>query len=90
MIREATAMEVRNNLGELLNRIRYRRDSVLISKSGHPIAALIDPAMFERIRRLEKEFIRLTDKLAQASELVGDAELESLVDEAVSAVRSKR
>lgn len=42
MIREAPAMTVRNNLGELLNEVQYRGDSVMITKSGKPIAALID------------------------------------------------
>jgi prevent-host-death family protein len=42
MIREAPAMTVRQNLGELLNEIRYRGDSVVITKSGKPVAALID------------------------------------------------
>ena len=29
MIREATAMKVRQNLGELLNEVQYRGDSIL-------------------------------------------------------------
>ncbi len=35
-------MTVRRNLDELLNEIRYRGDSVVITKSGKPVAALID------------------------------------------------
>ena len=36
MIREATAMTVRNNLGELLNEVQYRGYSVMITKGGKP------------------------------------------------------
>jgi prevent-host-death family protein len=42
MIREATAMTTRQNLGKLLNEVQYRRDSIVITKSGKAAAALID------------------------------------------------
>lgn len=42
MIREAPTMTVRNNLGELLNEVQYRGDSVMITKGGKPVAAIID------------------------------------------------
>ena len=66
MLREATAMTVRNNLGELLNEIKYRKDSVLITKAGRPVAALVDAERFKRIQMLDDEFKRITDKLADA------------------------
>ena len=36
MIREAPAMTVRQNLGELLNEVQYRQGKVLITKAGKP------------------------------------------------------
>lgn len=87
MIREASAMDVRNNLGELLNGVQYRRDSVVISKAGKPVAALIDSALFARIRKLDAEFLRLTDKLAAPFTDASDTEIDALVDEAVKAAR---
>ena len=42
MIRESPATTVRKNLGELLNEIQYRRDSILITRGGKPVAALVD------------------------------------------------
>ena len=64
MLREAPAMTVRQNLGELLNEVQYRHDSILITKAGKPIAALVDIELFNRIRLLDKEFERLTSELA--------------------------
>jgi len=55
MIREASAMTVRNNLGELLNEITYRHDSIVIQKSGKPVAAIIDMALFKKIRLMLPE-----------------------------------
>ena len=66
MIREATAMTVRQNLGELLNEIQYRQDQVLITKGGKPIAAMVDIALFDKIRLMRNEFDRLSLDLSKA------------------------
>ena len=48
MIREASAMKVRKNLGELLNEVQYRRDSILVTKGGDPGAALDNNRLFDK------------------------------------------
>lgn len=87
MIREAPAMTVRQNLGELLNEIQYRGDSVVITKSGRPVAALIDIALFERLRTLDEEYDRLRGDLAQRFASLPEEEGLALIDAAVGAVR---
>ena len=74
MITEATAVSLRQNLGDMLNRVQYRRDSILITKDGKPVAALVDAAMFERIRRMQERFDALSARLAQAYEGVPGAD----------------
>ncbi len=80
MITEATAVTLRQNLGDMLNRVQYRRDSIVITKDGKPVAALVDAALFERIRRMQARFDALTDRLAKGFEGVpqeaGAAEIE--------------
>lgn len=90
MIREAPAMTVRQNLGELLNEIQYRGDSVVITKSGKPVAALIDIALFERLRNLDDEYARLRGDLAQAFSKAPPDEGMALIDAAVEAARGQR
>jgi prevent-host-death family protein len=87
MIREASAMKVRQNLGDLLNEVQYRKSRILITKAGKPVAALVDLALFERIQKLDDEFDALTRKLAQAFENLPAEQGTTLVDEAVRAVR---
>ena len=87
MIREATAMTVRQNLGELLNEVQYRHGKVLITKAGKPVAALVDIALFERIRKLDEEFDQMTAHFAKAFAGKGEKEINAVVDEAVKAVR---
>lgn len=90
MIREAPAMTVRQNLGELLNEIQYRGDSVVITKSGKPVAALIDIALFERLRTLDDEYARLRGDLAQGFSGLPEAQGQALIEEAVAAIRGTR
>ena len=65
MITETSAVAFRQNLGEMLNIVQYRNDSVLIKKDGKPVAALIDARLFERIRRMQERFDALCDRLAK-------------------------
>lgn len=65
MITETSAVAFRQNLGEMLNIVQYRNDSVLIKKDGKPVAALIDARLFERIRRMQDRFDALCDRLEQ-------------------------
>lgn len=90
MIRESSAVAARQNLGDLLNQVQYRNDAVLITKDGKPVAALVDVALFERIRRLRDEFTRLTDALGKTYEGVNPALAQTEIDEAVSAARKAR
>jgi prevent-host-death family protein len=87
MIRRTTAVAARQNLGDLLNQVQYRNDSVLITKDGKPVAALVDVELFERIRRLRDDFSSLTDRLATTYAGVPAALAEAEIAEAVAAAR---
>ena len=82
-------MKVRQNLGDLLNEVQYRKGRILITKAGKPVAALVDVALFERIQRLDEEFEKLTDALADAFKDVPSEEGTKWIDEAVRAAREK-
>ena len=90
MIREAPAMTVRQNLGELLNEVQYRGGKVFVTKGGKPVAALVDIGLFERLRKLDEEFSSLAAALAKAFGGMRPAKGMALVDEAVRAARKKR
>lgn len=85
MITQTTAVNFRQNLGEMLNQVQYRRDSVLISKDGKPVAALVDARLFERIRRMQARFDALCDRIesgySDVPEDVGIAEIEAAIAE---------
>ncbi|MDB5846947.1 MAG: prevent-host-death protein [Rhodoferax sp.] len=90
MQREATAMTVRQNLGELLNEVQYRHDSIVITKAGKPVAAMVDMATYERMRRKESgEFERLWAEMAKGFDDLSEAEVDDLVSAEVKAVRAE-
>jgi len=92
MITETSAVTFRQNLGEMLNRVQYRRDSVVINKDGKPVAALVDARLFERIRRMQDRFEALCGRIeagyAGVPESEGLKEIEAAIDQERQAARS--
>lgn len=90
MINETTAVAFRQNLGEMLNQVQYRHDSIVINKDGKPVAALVDARLFARIRRMQARFdalcLRIEAGYAETPEVEGLAE----IDVAVTDVRAGR
>ena len=76
MISEASAVTFRQNLGDMLNQVQYRHDSIVIKRDGKPVAALVDARLFERIEA----------GYAEVAEVEGLAE----IDAAVAASRAGR
>jgi len=78
-----SAVNFRQNLGEMLNQVQYRNDSIVISKDGKPVAALVDAELFARIRRMQDRFNALSGRIAEAyTDLPmeeGVAEIDALV-----------
>ena len=89
MITEISAVAFRQNLGEMLNLVQYRNDSILIKKDGKPVAALIDAKLFLRIRQMQERFDALCDRLAQDFAQVPEAEGMAAIDAAAAAVRQE-
>jgi prevent-host-death family protein len=90
MITEVSAVNFRQNLGEMLNQVQYRNDSIVINKDGKPVAALVDAELFARIRRMRERFDSLTGYIAQAYADVPAEQGMAEIEAAVAAERRKR
>jgi len=88
MITETNAVSFRQNLGEMLNRVQYRQDTVIINKDGKPVAALVDARLFERIRRMQGRFDALCQRIGAAFEGVPEAEGMAEIEETVRLERA--
>ena len=92
MITETSAVSFRQNLGEMLNQVQYRHDSVVINKDGKPVAALVDASLFERIRRMQGRFDALCQRIeagfAKVPEAEGLAEIAAAVKRERTRIRA--
>jgi prevent-host-death family protein len=90
MITEVSAVNFRQNLGEMLNQVQYRNDSIVINKDGKPVAALVDAELFARIRRMRERFDALSERIAEAYAKVPVEAGLAEIDAAVVAERNQR
>ena len=89
MIREVTAVSMRQNLGEMLNYVQYAHDSVVVTKDGKAVAALVDAALFARIRAMRERFDALSDRIAGAYAEIPQEQGLAEIDKAVASLRKK-
>lgn len=89
MITETNAVKLRQNLGEMLNQVQYRHDSVVINKDGKPVAALVDARLFERIRRMQGRFDALCQRIEAGFAAVPEADGLAEIDAMVKKERTK-
>jgi prevent-host-death family protein len=81
MTDKVSTMDVRQRIGDMLNRVSLRHDEFIIERKGKPLAALVPVERLEQMRRFARrhalEFMdhqqpsALTD--IQATELAADA-----------------
>jgi prevent-host-death family protein len=64
MVTEVNAVNFRQNLGEMLNQVQYRKASIVVNKDGKPVAALVDADLFARIRTMRDRFEQLSSRIA--------------------------
>jgi prevent-host-death family protein len=81
-VQEVSAVRFRQNLGEMIARVQYGNETILVNKGGKPAAALVDPVLYGRIQRMWDNFETLTGRLSDAyvdvPEDEGMAEIESV------------
>jgi prevent-host-death family protein len=90
MINETSAVAFRQNLGEMLNQVQYRHDSIVINKDGKPVAALVDAQLFARIRRMQARFDALCQRIEAGYAEIPEAEGLAEIDAAVADLRAGR
>lgn len=88
MITQTSAVTFRQNLGEMLNQVQYRHDSIVINKDGKPVAALVDARLFERIRRMQERFDALCQRIESGFDGIPEADGLAEIEAAVAQERS--
>lgn len=79
-----TTMDVRKNLGDILNRVAIRHDEYVIERKGKPMAAMVPLSKLEAMQRAARA--HLLDAL-EGDSLLPENEAFDLANEAKHAVR---
>jgi prevent-host-death family protein len=90
MVIEVSSVEFGQKLDEMLHQVQYRNDSIVITKDGKPVAALVDAESFARIRRMHERFDALSVRIAPAYSEVPVEEGLAEIDAVVAAERKRR
>lgn len=79
MVTTVSAMVFRQRLGEMLGHVQYGGDSVVVTKDGTEVAALIDPLLFANIQAMRATFDAVCERIAAAAPPMPPDEGEALV-----------
>jgi prevent-host-death family protein len=81
MPEKVSTLDVRQRIGDLLNRVALRHDEFIIERKGKPLAALVPIERLEQIRRFARRHaLETLDR--QASGRLSDADAMDLALEA--------
>lgn len=96
ILRKATtinAMDLRRELGRVLDRAEIGNEIIVVERAGRPKAAIVPLSELEEMRRLRREaherFFAQTEEMRERFSALSDEEIESLVKEAVVEVRQE-
>jgi prevent-host-death family protein len=78
-----TTIEVRQKLGDLLNRVDLRHDQFIIERKGKPLAALVPVEKLEQMDRAARLLLlEVLDRRKETTASLSQAEADLLADEA--------
>ena len=89
MQKKVSAMEVRRNLGRLLEETYYRGDVFIIERAEKPMAALVPLEQYRQWQMERDKLFALIDQVQTRTREVPVTELEETIAEAVAAAQTR-
>jgi prevent-host-death family protein len=88
MRQTVTTLEMRERLGELLDRVRLRQEELVIERKGKPVAALVPIERLEQMQRAARQTVLALLDRQRGGDLT-DEKAMRLADEAKHASRPR-
>lgn len=88
MIETVSTLEIRQRLGDLLNRVALRHDEFVVTRKGKPLAAMVPVERLEQMQQAAR--LHLLSILARKSQGVSQSQADQLADEAKHRTRRSR
>lgn len=89
MQKKITAMNARKNFGQVLNEAAFRGDDFIVERAGKAMAAIVSMEKYEIMRQSREEARTAAELIKNKMQGADPATTESLIAEAISAVRSE-
>lgn len=88
MATKVTTVEIRERLGDYLNRVALRHDQFIIERKGKPLAAMVPVEKLEELERAARE--SLLESLRSRKQSPPQSEADRLADEAKHRTRRRK
>lgn len=82
------AREARSQFADLLGRVHYRGETVIVERSGKPMVAVIPIELYENLIAEREARFAIVDRLREKTPALPEAEVAQDVAEAIAAVRA--
>ena len=83
------AREARSNFAELLGRVYYKGESIIVERSGKPMVAVIPIELFQQLMAEREMRFQVLERIRANVPEVAEEEVMQDVAEAVAAARQK-
>lgn len=84
------AREARAQFADLLGRVHYRGETVIVERSGKPMVAVIPIDLYEQFMAEREARFEVIDRIRNRLPDWPEAEVEQDIAEAIAAVRAER
>ena len=88
MTERISTLEIRQRLGDILNRVALRSDQFIIERKGKPMAAMVPVARLEQMERAAR--LQLLQVLERQPGALSQAEADRIATEAKHRTRKRR
>jgi len=89
MVETISTADIRQRIGDILNRVALRHDEFIVQRKGKKLAAIVPMERLEQMRRFARQYaLEFLD--AQRSRALSDAEVDRLAAEARRWARRRR
>lgn len=90
MVERVGSREARRNFADLLGRVRYGGEVIIVERSGTPMAALVPLALVEQVLAEREVHFEVIDRIREGTVGYSAEEIAADVAEAVREVRRER
>ncbi len=80
--------EVRNNLSDLIGRVHYGGETVIVERSGKAMVAMISVELFERLVLEREARFQVLDRIKNRLPDLSEAEVLQDVSDAIAEIRA--